>query len=140
MFSLIARVLITTYLVLQPPEKLLTTYLIYAFIQCLGYWIISIGHFAPNYSILLYYLGVTIFGIGRGVFAFPYLTIIRIFNKPEHESLVNIWIALSMGGNAWGFLLETGFEDLLKLDWYISLSIFSALYFITAIIAKAGVL
>ena len=103
MFSMISRVLITTYLVLVPPKTLLCTNFFYSVIQSCGYWLIAIAHFIPSLSLPLYYLGMTTFGVGRGIYSFPYLILCRTFNQASDRSSINIWIALSMGGNFWGF-------------------------------------
>ena len=93
-----------------------------------------LAHFLPGISKFLFYTGMTIFGAGRGIYSFPYLILIRTFNQPSDKSCINIWVAFSMGGNLWGFYLETWMLDTLKLHWTLSLSIFSFIYFATSLI------
>lgn len=136
---MIARVLITTYLLLVPPKTLKWTYLVYAVIQAMGYWLISLGHFFPDLSLLLYYSGMFIFGAGRGIYSFPYLILCRTFNQSSDFSALNVWIAISMGGNLWGFYLETFFLDNLQWPWPLGISVFSFIYFFLSLITYAVV-
>lgn len=102
MISMITRVLITTYLILIPPKTLKCTYLVYAIVQAAGYWIVALGHYLPSISTFLFYLGMGLFGTGRGIYSFPYLILVRTFNQPSDAYAVLIWLALSQGGNTWG--------------------------------------
>ena len=110
MLSMVSRMIITTYLTLIPPRTLVSTYLKYTAVQMAGYYTIALGHFLPSLSVPLFHLGMFVFGIGRGIFAFPYLILVRTFNRPSDAFLILLWLALSLGGNNWGILLQTVME------------------------------
>ena len=82
MLGMVSRFLMTTYLTLFPPSALLRTYLGFSLVQLLGYVIIALGHYAPSAATPLFYLGQFVFGMGRSVLAFPYLILIRTFDRP----------------------------------------------------------
>ena len=139
MLSMVSRVLITTYLILFPPKALLSTYLNYTLAQVLGYGLIALGHYLPSLSVPLFHLGMFGFGIGRGIFTFPYLALIRTFNRPSDTFLVLLWLTLGIGGNNWGILLQTLMEDTLQWPWYAALTAFSLVHLLTAVIAYVAV-
>ena len=136
---MVSRAIITTYLVLIPPKALLSTYLYCTIVQLLGYGLVALGHYLPSLSVPLFHLGMLVFGIGRGIFAFPYLVLARTFNRPSDAFIVLVWLALGLGGNNWGILLETIMEDTLRWSWHAALTAFSLLNLLTALIAYACV-
>ena len=79
---MISRILMTTYLTLFPPTALLRTYLEFSLVQLLGYAIIALGHYLPSVATPLFCLGQFVFGVGRSIFSFPYLILIRTFSRP----------------------------------------------------------
>ena len=135
MLGMVSRLLMTTYLTLLPPRSLLRTYLIGSFVQLFGYEIIALGHYLPSVAIPLFYLGQFVFGMGRSIFTFPYLVLIRTFNQPSDTFILLLWLALGMTGNNWGIFFETLMEDTLQWPWYAALTIFSLINLLTAIIA-----
>ena len=135
MLGMISRFLMTTYLTLFPPRALLRTYLGFSLVQLLGYGIIAAGHYAPSSAIPLFYLGQLVFGIGRSVFSFPYLVLLRTFNRSSDAFIVLLWGALGMAGNNWGILLETLIEDTLNCPWFAALTIFSLIDLLIVVIA-----
>ena len=132
---MIARVVITTYLTLVPPKTLIYTYFCFTAIQFLGYEMIALGHYLPNLSTALFHLGMFVFGIGRGIFAFPYLIFVRTFNQPSDALLILFWLALGMFGNNWGIFLVTLMENNFGWSWYFALSIFSFISLMGALLA-----
>ena len=134
MVSMISRVMATTYLTFVPPRTLVLTYIVYALIQLLGYELIALGHYLPSISVGLFHSGMFIFGLGRGTVAFPYLILVRTFNRSSDAFAVVLWMTASLAGNNWGILLGTIMEDTLGLSWYASISAFSVLYLVTAIL------
>ena len=93
------------------------------------------GHYLPSLATALFHLGMFVFGIGRGIFAFPYLIFVRTFNQPSDALLILFWLALGMFGNNWGIFLVTLMENTLGLSWYAALSIFSFISLLTALLA-----
>ena len=136
---MVARILMTTYLTLFPPTTLLRTYLGFSLVQLLGYGIIALGHYLPSAATPLFCLGQFTFGIGRSIFTFPYLILVRTFNQPSDNFIVLLWLTLGLFGNNWGIFLETLMEDTFKLPWYAALTVFSLISMLTAIIAFVAV-
>ena len=135
MLSMVSRIIITTYLTLIPPKALLSTYLKYTVVQMAGYGIIAAGHFLPLFAAPLFHLGMLVFGVGRGIFTFPYLILVRTFNRPSDAFAVLLWMAMGMAGNNWGILFQTLMEDALQWPWYATISVFSVANLFLAIVA-----
>ena len=125
---MIGRAIMTGYFVLVPPKALVKTLFLFSFVQLMGFEIIVSIHFLQSFEIPLFYLGQILFGLGRGILSFSYLILIRTFNQPSDRSSVNIYLALSRGGNIYGFYLETLFLDNLNLHWTLGLTIFALIY------------
>ena len=139
MLSMVSRVLITTYLTLSPPKALLSTYLNYSLVQLVGYGLVAVGHYLPSFSVPLFHSGMFMFGIGRGVFTFPYIVLARTFDRPSDAFAVVLWLTLGLVGNNWGVFLETLMEDTLQWSWYAALSVFSLVKLLAAILARITV-
>ena len=105
MLGMISRVIATSLLTLIPPKKIKQSLFISIFIQIAGYYMMSLAHLKHDLSNFLFYSGSIFFGLGRGTMTFPYLLLVRFFNQPTDKFAVNLWVALSFGGNLWGFEL-----------------------------------
>ena len=80
-----------------------------------------------------FHLGMFVFGIEGGIFAFPYLIFAGTFN---HDALLILfWLALGMFGNNWGIFLVTLMKNTLGLSCYAAESIFSFILLLTALLA-----
>ena len=92
--------------------------------------IITSSHLMKGLSEFLFIVGMLIFGLGRGVYAFPYLLLSPIFNKPEDVRAVNIWYGLGSFGTNYAFLMYIWFKDFFNMHWtfIILISIFLNLF------------
>ena len=104
MLNTIGTFLSTLYLILYPSRPKLT-YCICCLIQVLSYFIITLSYFDPKHSEIYFGLGLFLQGLGRGVFVFPLLLLHQTFNRPNDVTAVNIWIALTVLGGVYGYLI-----------------------------------
>lgn len=133
MSLMFSRFAVTIYLILVPskPKK---TYFISCLIQILGFSVICLSYLMPEATTILFILGIIIFGLGRGVFAFPYLLLLPIFNNPEDLVSINVWMALANLGQAFGTLIGSLVVNILHWKWVYGMLIYSFLYLITGIL------
>ena len=80
MLAMAGRFFSNLYLFLQPSDNLNRTYLICVGIQIGSFLCLIFGDVVPSLSGILFVLGMTGFGIGRGIYSFPYLILSQIFN------------------------------------------------------------
>ena len=132
MLSMVSRIIITTHLILSPPKTLVSTYLRYMVVQVAGYGIVALGHYLLSMAVPLFHLGMFVFGIGRGTFSFPYLILVRTFDRPSDAFAIVLWLTLGVVGNNWGIFLQAFMEDTLKWPWHVALFVFSVVAFLTA--------
>ena len=60
-----------------------------------------------------------VFGLGRGIYSFPFLLLSPIFNQPEDVSAVNIWYGVGSFGTNYAFLMYIWFKDSFNMHWTI---------------------
>ena len=75
------RMIITIYFVLIPPKRLNFTYLISVLVQIFSCLMLISAHYFPSLAQVLFAVGMTIFGLGRGIYTFPYLLLYQLFNQ-----------------------------------------------------------
>ena len=80
MLAMAGRFFSNLYLFLQPSDNLNRTYFICVGIQIGSFLCLIFGDAIPSLSGILFVLGMTGFGIGRGIYSFPYLILSQIFN------------------------------------------------------------
>ena len=82
MLSMIGRLVASVYLVVFPISKVNKTFFFSTLLQTLSILLVIVPHFAKSLSKPFWIIGMIGFGLGRGIYAFPYLLLAPIFNKP----------------------------------------------------------
>lgn len=103
MLSMIGRIIATIFLIFVP-SKVKKTYFICVIGQIISYAIICLSYPIPSAAHALFIGGLTLFGLSRGIFSFPYLLLSQTFESPEDVTAVNIWLALMNLGDAFGLI------------------------------------
>ena len=124
---MLGRLIASIYIILFPSEKINRTFFICTLIQTFAIIIIASSHLMKGIAELLFIVGMLVFGLGRGVFAFPYLLLSPIFNRPEDICAVNAWYGLGSFGTSYSFLLYIWFKDSFDLHWTLILLIIAFL-------------
>ena len=105
MLSMIGRLVASFFLVVFPPSKINKTFFLSTVLQTLSILLVISAHFAKDLSKPFWLIGMLGFGLGRGIYAFPYLLLAPIFNKPEDVCAVNVWFGLLNVGDLYAYLL-----------------------------------
>ena len=74
-----------------------------------------------------------LFGLGRGIYAFPFLLVHQYFSRPEDARALNVWVGLSLIGHIWAYLISDWMTVTLQLNWYIPYLVFGTIYLVTGI-------
>ena len=75
-----------------------------------------------------------LFGLGRGVFAFPFLLLSQYFNKADDSRALNIWMGLGMLGQILASFIGDFMTIRLGWNWLISLEFVTLLYLLTGLL------
>ena len=80
MLAMGGRFVSNIYLFLQPSDNLNRTYFICVGIQIVSFLFLICGDVFSSLSEILFVLGMAGFGVGRGIYSFPYLILSEIFH------------------------------------------------------------
>ena len=75
-----------------------------------------------------------LFGLGRGIFIFPYLLLYELFQAKSDGTAVNIWYGLTSLGNVLGFMFVSWLLNHRGFLWTSSLLILASIYLISALL------
>lgn len=79
MISMIGRFIGMVILLLVPIRRVSRTYFIFVVLGVLSYLIIMASHFLPHLKEVFLPIGMLGVGVGRGIYAFPYLLLYECF-------------------------------------------------------------
>ena len=75
-----------------------------------------------------------LFGLGRGIFAFPFLLLSQYADRVEDARALNMWICLGILGQAIGYFLGFVMTIYLEWNWQVSLQIINFIYLLTGVL------
>ena len=129
MISMFARLISSFYTLVITSKKINQIYFYSIVIQTGSMILLASSHFFQDISVILFVVGMFGFGLGRGVYSFPYLLLSQFFNQPEDICAVNVWFGLGNGGNLYAFLMYIWFTTSYGMHWTVIIIIVAIIYF-----------